>query len=78
MPADAPVPPVLLPRRRLPQPLRIQRDWAQDAADAVLKDLLDRRGIKRELEACRHEDPAIWREIRGTLAGIIRDKAPRP
>lgn len=30
---------------------------------AALKGLLDRRGIKHELGACKSEDPEIWQEI---------------
>lgn len=34
-----------------------------ELGEAALKGLLDRGGIKHPLQACRDEDPEIWREI---------------
>jgi hypothetical protein len=36
-------------------------------AKAVLYDLEDRRGVGNELEAVRHESPAIYREIKKAI-----------
>ena len=48
-------------------------DWAQLAAQAVIADLQDRRGIKRGFEGV-DEDVRI--EIVQTLAAIIRECSP--
>lgn len=47
-------------------------DWAQTAADEVLANLMDRRGIK---QAFYGVDEDVMEEIRATLAGIIRKTA---
>lgn len=47
-------------------------DWAQTAADAILDNLMDRRGIK---QAFWDVDEDVMQEIRETLAQIIRDTA---
>lgn len=47
-------------------------DWAQTAADAVIDNLRDRRGIRQAFDGV---DDEVMEEIRDTLAGIIRDTA---
>ena len=47
-------------------------DWAHAAARGVLADLLDRGGIKHELD---HVEEDIRKEIVESLAAIIREAA---
>lgn len=51
-------------------PILEPADWAIAAARAVVADLMDRRGIKREFE--KVEDEATRAEIIESLARIIR------
>jgi hypothetical protein len=49
------------------------QDWARDAADEVLSDLVNRPCVGGEIAALSHE---IWEDIRKTAADIIRRHAP--
>jgi hypothetical protein len=42
-------------------------------AQAILRDLEDRRGIKQQLQAVRWEDPGIYREIQLAIGRLAWD-----
>jgi hypothetical protein len=49
-------------------------DWAQRATDAVLANLMDRRGIGDALGEIETDDAETWEELRTTLAALIRSE----
>lgn len=46
--------------------------WCRKAADSILDDLSDRRGIRSVLDTI---DEDVMEEIKETMAGIIREAA---
>lgn len=46
--------------------------WEHKAVDAILADLMDRRGIKNGFNDI---DDDVWTEIKETMASIIREAA---
>jgi hypothetical protein len=45
-------------------------DWINEAANRILNDLLDRKGVGNELENC---DDGILKEIKETISEIIKE-----